>query len=117
MPKHSYPTKKEVLNILLKEIPKQNKMEKYILIVEHKKINDSLGIIKAEILKNGKTILVGSMTSLPQKSEESFNWDILQAGESFFDGFSADFGKETLGSMIKEGLKNSIKSGKIPFFQ
>lgn len=115
--KNRYPSKEEIIKILLKENTNQKNMEKLMLIIEHKKINNSVGIIKAELLKDKKIVLKGSMTCIPKKSADSFNWDILNNDESFFDGFSVDYGAETIGSMIKEGLKKSIKEGKIPFFQ
>jgi len=117
MSKSKYPSKKEIIAILLKENPKQKGMDKLILLIEHKKINANVGIIKGEILKDRKVLVTGSMTCIPKKSADSFDWTILDNRESFFDEFSVDYGKETIGSMIKEGLKKNIKEGKIPFFQ
>ena len=74
-------------------------------------------MIKGEIIKDGKVVLKGSMTTIPKKSNDSFDWSILNNGQGFFDGFSVDYGKETIGSMIKEGFKKAIKDGKLPFFQ
>ena len=117
MNNNEYTSKKEIIDILLRENPKQKGMDKLMLVIEHKKINKNLGLIKGEILKDGKVILTGSMTCIPKKLADSFDWNMLNDGKSFFDGFSVDYGKETIGSIIKEGLKNSIKEGKIPFFQ
>lgn len=117
MIKSRYSSKKEIIDILLKENPKQKGMDKLILLIEHKKINTNVGIMKGEILKDGKIVLTGSMTCMPKKSIDSFDWNMLNNGESFFNGFSVDYSKETIGSMIKEGLKKSIKEGKIPFLQ
>mgnify|MGYP001606170824 CR=1 FL=1 len=117
MAQNNYPSKKEIIDVLLKEDPKQKNMEKLLLVVEHKKINERLGFVKGEIMKDGKVVLKGRMTAMPKKSNDSFDWGILNNGESFFDGFSVDYGKETIGSMIKEGFKKAIKEGKLPFFQ
>ena len=56
------------------------------------------------------------MTCIPKKATDSFDWSMLKNDESFFDGYSIDFGKETFGSLIKEGSKKAVKEGKIPFF-
>jgi len=88
-----------------------------MLVIEHNKVSARLALIRAEVLKESNVILNGSMTILPKKSTDSFNWDILPVGESFFEGYTLDYGKETIGSMIKEGLKRAVKNGKIPFFQ
>ena len=117
MAKTRYPLKQEIINTLLNEHPNQKGMDKLMLIVEHKKISNNLGIIKGELLSNGKIVARGSMTCLPKKSEESFDWSRLKNDESFFDGFSLDFPRETFGKMFIEGLKKSIKEGKIPFFR
>lgn len=110
-----FPSKKEIIDTLLKEDPKPAKFEKLMLIIEHKKISSKLGIVKGELLQNGKVNLKGSMTCIPEKMEESFNWDILKVGQSYFEGYSLDYKGETIGSLIKQGLKKSIKEGKIPF--
>ncbi len=112
-----YPSKKEVLDSLLSESPHLKSFEKLVLVIEHKKVSSSLGIIKGELFQNRKVILKGCMTCVPERVEESFNWDMLSQGQSYFEGYSVDYQGETIGSLIKQGLKKSIKEGKIPFFQ
>lgn len=113
--KLGFPSKQEVIGTLLKEDPAPKKFEKLMVIVEHKKISKVLGIVKAEVLQNQKIILKGSMTCIPETFEDSFNWNILKDGQSYFEGYSIDYKGETVGSIIKQGLKKSIKEGKIPF--
>ena len=74
-----------------------------------------LGIVKGEVLQNKKIVLKGGMTCIPEKTEESFNWDVLKVGQSYFEGYSLNYKGETIGSLIKQGVKKSIKEGKIPF--
>ena len=115
--KTKFPSKNDIIDTLLKEDPKPKKFEKLIIVIEHKKINNVLGLVKGEVLQNQKVVLKGSMTCIPEKTEESFNWDILEVGQSYFEGYSLDYKGETIGSLIKQGLKKSIKEGKIPFMR
>ena len=117
MTKIKHPTKEEIIKTLLKEDPLIKKYEKLIVIIEHKKISKALGIIKAELINNGKVSLKGSMTCIPETIEDFFNWDLLKEGESHFDGYSIDFKGDTISSLIKQGLKNSMKEGRIPFIR
>src|SRR3989344_7101446 len=109
------PSKEEVINTLLREDPVIKKYGKLILIVEHKKISEALGYIKAELIHNGKLLGKGSMTCLPKKEEDSFDWNRLMLGQSFFDGYSLDYKEEGIMSLLKQGLVKSMKEGKIPF--
>ena len=116
--KNNFPSKKEIIKTLLKEEQKADKFEKIILIIEHQKINSQLGMINGEFFQNGKIVLKGSMTCMLRKAEEdSFDWNILKVGESYFDGFSLDYKRGTIGSLIKEGIKKGIREGKIPFLK
>ena len=103
--KYEFPTKKEIISALLKESPVSKKLGKLIIIIEYKKLSKLLGIIKAEVLQNQKVILKGSMTCIPEKSEDSFDWDMLQENQSYFEGYSLDYKGETITSIIKQGLK------------
>lgn len=117
MMKLKFPTKEEIIQTILAEDPLIKKTNRLILLVEYKKIRSNLGIIKAELVSNGKVAIKGSFTCDPVTSEEtSFNWDQLEDGESFPQGFSLDFKSESTASRIKEGFNNAIKQGKIPFF-
>lgn len=117
MPKkyNGFPTKKEIINALLKEDKSDKGYNKLILIIEHKKLSKQLGIIKGEVIHNGKIILKGKMTCIPIKEPDSFDWDKLKDNQSYYKGYTLDYKGETISSMIKQGLTKSIKEGKIPF--
>jgi len=117
MVKNRLPTKEEILQTLLKENPVVKKYEKMIFIIEHKKLSKNLAIIKGELINNGKVSIKGSMTCIPEVTGESFNWNVLKEGESYFDGYSIDYQGESIGSLIKQGLKKSVKDGRIPFLR
>lgn len=111
-----YPTKDEILQSLVDDKELEG-FEKYILIIEHKKLSDTIGIIQGELIQNDKVILRGKMTELPESLPDSFDWDILDVGKSFFNGFSLDYQGESISHMIVQGVKKSIKEGKIPYFR
>lgn len=114
--KSRYPSKKEIISALLDDQELEG-FGKYILIIEHRKVNKDIGIIKGELIQNDKIILRGKMTEFPQRGPDSFDWDILDVDESFFDGFSLDYKGESISQMIIQGVKKSIKEGKIPYFR
>ena len=115
--KNRFPTKKEIVDALLADDPLKKGFEKYVAVVEHKKLSSKIGIVKGEILQNGKTIIKGKMTCPPIKDDESFDWNMLTVGESYFQAFSIDFKGQSLKSMITEGIKKSIKEGKLPYMR
>jgi hypothetical protein len=103
---------------IIKALSDDNELEgfsKYILIIEHKKVSQTLGLIKGELLQNNKIILRGKMTEFPETFPDSFNWESLTVGESYYEGFSLDYQGETISQLLIQGFKNSIKEGKIPF--
>ncbi len=112
--KPRYPSKDEILKALLDD-KKLVDFEKLILIVEHKKTSKNIGIIKGELLQNDKVIFRGKMTEFPETTPDSFDWDELNIGESYYQGFSLDYKGEKISELFIQGLKNSIKKGKIPF--
>ena len=112
-----HPSKKEIINALLAEDPCKKLFDKYIVLVEHKKLSNKIGVVKAEVIQNGKIMLKGKKTETPVKEEEGFNWNIVEEGESHFEGYSLDVKSQSMKSMIKEGLRKSVKDGRIPFFK
>jgi len=110
-----FPTKQEVINTLLAEDPNPKGFEKIMRVIEHKKISKALGLLKAEGLQNGKVFLKGSMACIPERTGDSFDWSMLTDNQSHFEGYSLDYQGETMGTMIKQGLKKRIKEGSIPF--
>ena len=107
-------SKEEILEAL-SDNKKLEGFGKLILLIEHKKISNTIGLITAELLQNNKIVLIGKTTVFPESLPDSFDWGKLAIGESCFDGFSLDYKGEKLSQLIIQGFKNSIKNGKIPF--
>jgi hypothetical protein len=114
--KNKHASKEEILNALTDD-EKLAGYGKLILIIEHKKISDTIGLIQGELLKNDAVILKGKMTEYPETTQDSFDWDVLDIGESYFEGFSLDYKGEKISDLIIQGIKSSIKAGKIPFIR
>jgi len=113
--KNKFVSKREVVDLLLKEVPPSKKFEKWIVIVEHKKLSENVGLTKAEIVQNGKVVLKGGGTQHISKNPDGFSWSILKHGESYFEAYYLDASKQSVVSLFKEGILKSIKEGKIPF--
>lgn len=115
----SFPSKFEVIGALLKEDPQMRNMDKFIAIIEHKLLTKNMGIVKLELLQNGKVILKGKLTTEPKISSEegAFDWNMLRIGESHFVGYSLDLRGQSFKSLIKGGFEKSLKDGRIPFWK
>lgn len=111
------PSKQEVMDTLAKEEPEIKGYGKATLIIEHKKVSKEFGVIKAELYQKDKLIARGAMTCVPETTEDSFYWDLLKVGESRFDGYSLDYQRETVGSIVREGIKKALKEGRIPYIK
>lgn len=114
--KPNYPSKDEIIKAL-REGQELKGFENYILIIEHKKINENVGIVKGELLQNDEVILGGKMTVFPETLSNAFDWEKLNIGESIFNGFYLDYKGETLSEILLEGIKNSLREGKFPFIR
>lgn len=113
--KSRFPTKKEVVQAVSDD-DALNGFEKYALIIEHKKLSNNVGMIKAELLQNNKILLRGKIAKFPERQQDSsFNWEMLKVGESYFEGYSLDFKGATFSQKIIDGFKKSITEGRIPY--
>jgi len=113
--KACYPTKDEIINAL-----KEEKVEKgfhqFLVILEINKKCENLCLIKGELLKNNDVVLKGKLAVLPEMSPIEVDWDIMEVGESQILGFTIEHKEETLFDIIREGIKNCLRKGKIPYF-
>lgn len=111
-----YPSKEEIINALFDD-EKLKDFEQFILILERKKVSENIGIIKGELIQNDDIVLRGKIAINPNSATDNFNWNDLEIGKSNFIGFSLDYKGETLYELFVEGLKNSIRDGKLPFIR
>ena len=86
-------SKKEILHFLKEENPLIEGNEKYsqlILVLETKKIQSNLGIIKGEYYNDDKLEYRGSLLVPLYFSNPNNIWDNLKENESAFYGFTLD---------------------------
>jgi len=114
--KIKYPSKEEIINALFDDEELKD-FEKFILILERKKVSENIGIIKGELIQNDDVVLRGKITVNPNSPIDDFNWNKLEIGNSIFNGLSLDYKGETLYELFVEGLKNSLRDGKLPFLR
>lgn len=86
-------SKNEILHFLKEENPLIEGNEKYsqlILVLETKKIQSNLGIIKGEYYNDDKLEYRGSLLLPISFSDQNNIWDELKENESTFYGFTLD---------------------------
>jgi len=108
--KRKYPSREEIINALLDD-EKIKDFENYILILERKKVSNNIGIFKGELIQNDQVILRGKLTVYPGSPD----WEMIEVGESIFNGLCLDYKGEKLSELFIEGFKNSLRDGKLPF--
>src|SRR3989344_4953625 len=108
----SFPSKSDVI-AALKDGEKLSGFKQHILVIEYKRINHHLGVIIGELQENGRTILRGKVTQSPSSSQNTFDWNIIPDGKSFFTAFALDSKEETLIETLRQGLDQSLKEGRL----
>ena len=117
----SYPTKEEIMQILKEENPPFDEINHYsqlFLIIEFKKINESIGIIKGELYGNEQLEYRGSILIPLFKTEvnQQSNWNSIEIGKSIFYGISFDARELGLIEKVSDFIGRSFEEGKIQDF-
>jgi len=110
-----YPTREEIIQALHDD-DKMKDFEQLLVVLEFNRKTDKIGLIKGELLQNDKVVIRGKLTVFPETMPDPSMWSKLKVGESVFYGFSLEYEGEKLFDMLAEGIKNSIRDGRIPFF-
>ena len=104
-------TKEEILKILKEENPKLGeKYTQYILIIEYKKLNENLGIIKGELYKND---IIEYRGSLLTPNPKGGSWENIGIGKSKFYGLTFDTREESIAELLGGFFKRSLKEGRL----
>lgn len=116
-----HPSKEDIIQILREENPPvdgEDKFNQFFLIVEFKKINARIGIIKGELYNNDQLDYRGSL--LVPLSHDNANqkdqWNLIEIGKSVYYGLSFDARELCLTEKIGEFVSRSIQDGKIQDF-
>jgi hypothetical protein len=104
-------TKEEILRILKEENPKlEGNYTQYILLIEYKKLDNELGIVKGELYKNDTIEYRASWLKINPRGDD---WDELNPGESKFHGVTFDTREEGFTELIGGFFKRTLKEGKL----
>ena len=120
-PEISYPTKEEIMQILKEENPPVGEINQYnqlFLIIEFKKINERIGIIKGELYGNEQLEYRGSIL-LPlfkTEADQQSTWNSIEVGKSIFYGMSFDTRELGLTEKVGDFIGRSFEEGKIQDF-
>jgi hypothetical protein len=117
----SHLTKNEIIQILREENPPvddDNRFNQLFLIVEFKKINLHVGIIKGELYNNDQLDYRGSllMPLMRSDTDQKNQWDSIEVGRSVYYGLSFDARELCITEKIGEFLHRSIDEGKLQDF-
>ena len=117
----SHLTKNELIQILREENPPvddDNRFNQLFLIVEYKKINLRIGIIKGELYNNDQLDYRGSLLLPLMRSDtdQKNQWDSIEIGKSVYYGLSFDARELCITEKIGEFLHRSIDEGKLQDF-
>lgn len=117
----SHLTKNEIIQILMEENPPvdgDNRFNQLFLIVEFKKINLGVGIIKGELYNNDQLDYRGSLLIplMKNDTDQKNQWDSIEVGNSVYYGVSFDARELCMTEKIGEFLHRSIDEGKLQDF-
>jgi len=110
-----YPTREEIIQALCDDKELKG-FEQLLVILEFNRKTDKIGLIKGELLQNDDVVVRGKLTVFPGMMPDPSMWSNLKVGESVLYGFALEYQGEKLFDMLVEGFKNSIRDGRIPFF-
>jgi len=112
-------SKKEILHFLKEENPLIEGNEKYsqlILVLETKKIQSNLGIIKGEYYQDDKLEYRGSLLVPIFFSNQNNIWENLNENESAFYGFTLDTREMKISEKIMAIFSRSFEGATIQDF-
>jgi len=114
-------SKEEIIQILKDENPPidgKDRFNQLFLIVEFKKINAQIGIIKGELYNNDKLDYRGSFLFplTPDDTKQKNLWDSIEIADSIYYGISFDARDLRLTEKVAEFFNRSIEEGKIQDF-
>lgn len=114
-------TKKQLLKIIRKETKPPKGFGQWVIVLERRRLSESLGLVVLEAELDGKPEWSGSMSvGLPEAKkfgpegkELPSEWDAIAPGESGFSVFTLELRGKTLIESAKGWIKRSFEDGKI----
>lgn len=119
---------KEIKKQLLKAIRKETKPPKgfgqWVLILERRRLSESVGLLRMEAELDGKSEWSGTVSvNLPEQKKFGPNgnelpgdWDNIAPGQSAFNLITLELRGKSLMESVKAWVKRSFEDGKIQDF-
>jgi hypothetical protein len=114
-------SKKQLLRKIRKETRPPKGFGQWVLVIEHRRISEQIGLLVLEAQLDGKHQWSGSMSAnLPEQKkygpdgkEIQSEWETLGAGESRFNVLTFEMRGKSVVELAKGFIKRSFEEGKI----
>jgi len=114
-------SKKKLLSAIRKETKPPKGFGQWVVIIEHRRISENIGLLLGEAQLDGKLQWSGSISvNLPEQKkfgpddkEIQGEWETLNPGQSRFNVLTLEMRGKSIAELIKGFLKRSFEEGKI----
>jgi hypothetical protein len=114
-------SKKKLLLAIRKETRPPKGFGQWVLIIEHRRISEDLGLLRVEAQLNGKLEWSGSISvNLPEQKkfgpdgkEIQSDWETLAVGQSRYNVLTFEMRGKSITELAKGFIKRSLEDGKI----
>ncbi len=114
-------SKKQLLRVIRKETKPPKGFGQWLLVIEHRRITDTLGLLLVEAQLDGKNEWSGSITvnlpeqkkSAPDGQEIPSDWEKIAPGESRYNILTFEMRGKSIVELTKGFFKRSIEEGKL----
>lgn len=114
-------TKKQLLRAIRKETKPQKGFGQWVLVLEHRRVSENVGLLLVEAQLNGKTEWSGSMSvNLPEQKkygpdgrELPGDWEALAIRQSRYNVFTFEMRGKSILEVAKTFIKRSFEEGKL----
>lgn len=114
------PSKKRLLRAIRKETKPPSGFGQWILVLEHRRISDDIGLLLAEAQLDGKIEWSGSISiNLPEQkkyqdgAEIPSEWDAISSGQSRYNVLTFEMRGKSVIEMVKGFIKRSFEEGRL----
>jgi hypothetical protein len=114
-------TKRHLLRTIRKETKPPKGFGQWVLILEHRRLTDNLGLFLVEAQLDGKTEWSGSISvDLPEQkkfgpdgTEPASEWEKLTSGQSRYNVLTFEMRGKSVLELGKGFIKRSLEEGKL----
>jgi len=114
-------SKKKLLSAIRKETKPPKGFGQWVVIIEHRRISENVGLLLGEAQLDGKLQWSGSISvNLPEQkkfgpdgNEIQGEWETLNPGQSRFNVLTLEMRGKSVAELIKGFIKRSFEDGKL----